>query len=321
VAIATVSSNVNVLSSIIGFMGSEGDDMRATTTTSTTFVAQNTSGYTGVLSGVGLTYGNEGLAGGTITSMELSRNGQSLMKLEGLSVPGNLNVYDTGYDGNARGATSEFAYWLRGNDTITGSSGNEVLYAFGGNDRLIGGKGDDTLYGGKGVDTAVFSGVRSAYQISANKTTVMGPDGTDTLIDIERLEFDDVTIALDISGTAGQAYRLYQAAFNRTPDKDGLGYWVKQLDAGHSLQTAASAFTQSGEFVALYGSSDPAAAVLIEKMYQNVMHRASDAGGYNYWMGKLASGAVDKNSLLVNFSESAENQANVIGVIQGGIEF
>jgi hypothetical protein len=33
-------------------------------------------------------------------------------------------------------------------------------------------------------------------------------------------------VALDVDGAAGQAYRLYQAAFDRAPDKNGLGYWI-----------------------------------------------------------------------------------------------
>ena len=48
--------------------------------------------------------------------------------------------------------------------------------------------------------------------------------GTDTIIGFKRLEFNDGTLALDIDpgDTAGQAYRLYQAAFARTPDMPEL---------------------------------------------------------------------------------------------------
>jgi hypothetical protein len=44
----------------------------------------------------------------------------------------------------------------------------------------------------------------------------------DQLSGVERIAFSDATIALDIAGTAGQVYRIYQAAFSRTPDKPGL---------------------------------------------------------------------------------------------------
>lgn len=313
----SVAQNVNMLNVISGLMDG---DVRPLTMSSTNYVVQATNGYRGDFWGQGMTYKNGEWDDGILQSFSISLNGQTLVTMDGLSVRGTVDVWDRGFDGNAPGVTSEMAYWLRDGDTITGAAGNEVLYGFGGNDRLIGGAGNDILNGGNGLDTAVFSGARSAYQLQSGNTQISGPDGVDTLISIERLQFDDMTLALDIDGNAGQAYRLYQAAFDRKPDSAGLKYWVSEIDRGVSLQTAASAFTQSAEFVALYGSTSPAADVLIEKMYLNVMHRASDAGGYNYWMGKFQTGEVNKNSLLELFADSAENKANVIGVIQNGIE-
>ena len=54
----------------------------------------------------------------------------------------------------------------------------------------------------------------SSWQISGSNI------GTDTLSGFKRLEFEDGVLALDIDpgDTAGQAYRLYQAAFARVPD-------------------------------------------------------------------------------------------------------
>jgi len=52
----------------------------------------------------------------------------------------------------------------------------------------------------------------------------------DTLVSIERIQFTDGTLALDESGNAGQAYRLYQAAFGRTPDTPGLSHNLNLLD-------------------------------------------------------------------------------------------
>jgi len=59
--------------------------------------------------------------------------------------------------------------------------------------------GNDTLDGGSNVDTAVVSGNRSAYTVTQTSTgnfTVSGPDGTDTLTNIEYLKFDDQTMRL-----------------------------------------------------------------------------------------------------------------------------
>ena len=48
----------------------------------------------------------------------------------------------------------------------------------------------------------------------------------------ERLTFSDANIALDIDGNAGQAHRIYKAAFDRAPDLGGLGFWINTLDNG-----------------------------------------------------------------------------------------
>jgi hypothetical protein len=43
-------------------------------------------------------------------------------------------------------------------------------------------------------------------------------------------------------------------------------------------------------------------------------------GGYSYWIYLLNTGGIDNISALIHFSESAENKAGVIGVIQNGID-
>jgi hypothetical protein len=203
-----------------------------------------------------------------------------------------------------------------GADTLHGTTVNDFMKGFGGN---------DVIYGYAGVDTAVFSGNRADYTLAINPNSsivtdrVAGRDGQDTLVGIERLEFVKETLALDIDGNAGQAYRIYQAAFNRTPDNAGLKYWIGLMDGGVSLPTVSSAFIAGGEFKALYGAN-PTNEVFISKLYDNVLHRAPDAGGYNYWVDLLNTGKISNISTLINFSESAENQAGVIGVIQNGIE-
>lgn len=130
------------------------------------------------------------------------------------------------------------------------------------------------------------------------------------------------TLALshDIDGIAGQAYRLYAAAFDRTPDAVGLGYWIAAMDRGVSLQTVASGFTGSQEFIDLYGAR-PSDAQYVDLLYQNTLHRAPDAGGQQFWVDAMQVHHAQREELLVYFSESPENQAQVIGAITDGIAF
>jgi hypothetical protein len=126
-------------------------------------------------------------------------------------------------------------------------------------------------------------------------------------------------LALDIEGVAGQAYRLYKAAFDRTPDLKGLGYWIDEMDNASPIESVAGNFILSEEFKQLYGSSY-SDAEFIRLLYANVLDRAPDQSGYDYWLGDMAKG-LTKEKVLISFSESFENKANVADLIANGIEY
>jgi hypothetical protein len=197
--------------------------------------------------------------------------------------------------------------------SVAGTAGKDVLAAsqWGG-----------VLDGKEGIDTAVFGNPRAWYVVQdegANMAVynIMNSSAT-RLANVERLQFSDQTVALDINGNAGESYRLYQAAFNRTPDKVGLGYWINSMDQGHSLMEVAASFINSAEFAEKYGAN-PSDAQYVEALYQNVLHRAPDATGYDFWLHALQ--IAPRAEVLVNFSESPENQAQVIGAIANGIGY
>ena len=195
---------------------------------------------------------------------------------------------------------------------IVGDAGNNVLGVS---------AGIRALDGGAGLDTAVYSGARAGYTVVHDGSGFSVTDAAGdhaTLQNIERVQFGDGMVALDVDGTAGQPYRLYQAAFDRTPDKVGLGFWIDVLDRGAPLRDAARDFVGSQEFKDLYGAnlSD---AQFVDALYQNVLHRPAEGAGFDFWMSSLQ--IVSRAEVLVNFSESAENQAQVVGSIQNGIDY
>ena len=68
----------------------------------------------------------------------------------------------------------------------------------------------------------------------------------------------------------------------------------------------------------MYGAN-PNDAQFVDALYANVLHRTPDAAGYDFWMHSIQ--LVSRAQVLVDFSESAENQAQVIGAIQNGIDY
>ncbi|SFC73333.1 S8 family serine peptidase [Massilia yuzhufengensis] len=200
----------------------------------------------------------------------------------------------------------------------------EVITGTAGADRLQVAKAA-RIDGGAGIDTAVFAGESGKYSISASKDgfVVTGKDGvfgSASLSNVERLAFGDTAVALDIAGNGGMVYRLYQAAFGRTPDAGGLGFWIAAKDSGQQLDGIAGQFLGSAEAVKLYGAA-PSHAALVDAVYRNVLHRAPDKAGYDYWVAALDSGGSSTAQLLTSFSESGENQAALAGVIGNGFAY
>lgn len=192
-----------------------------------------------------------------------------------------------------------------------------------GSDSFQAGAGNEIFDGGAGRDSVRLDGARAGYTVQAGSggysvTDSVGAGGTDQLLNIEKLRFSDSDLSFEIDGPAGQAYRLYQATFDRVPDASGLGFWVWAMEGGVSLQLAAEHFIQSAEFVATYGGV--ANRQFAELLYQHTLHRAPDAAGLEFWVARLEDG-VARSAVLAAFSESPENQAQVIAAIENGISF
>ncbi|CAN7573466.1 DUF4214 domain-containing protein [Pseudoduganella sp. LjRoot289] len=211
-----------------------------------------------------------------------------------------------------------------GNDVLGGLATSDIINGEGGNDRINASAGYDEIDGGGGTDTVVYEGAAASHALAQDgeRWTLRKPDGqgTDTLTRVERLLFPDGALALDLDGMAGQTYRLYQAAFDRKPDVGGLGYWLAVLDGGAGMQSVAGSFLQSAEAQALYGSA-PANGAWVTSLYQNVLHRAPDQGGYDYWTMLLDRHIISQVDALLGFADSPENHAAVIGAISQGISY
>ncbi|MEM0908952.1 MAG: VWD domain-containing protein, partial [Pseudomonadota bacterium] len=92
-------------------------------------------------------------------------------------------------------------------DIILGGSGEDTITGDNGADTLRGGEGDDLIFGGSQADEAHYSGLVADYLIGRDPATgevvvwhrnpVGIDEGTDTLIDVETLVFQDATISTD----------------------------------------------------------------------------------------------------------------------------
>ncbi|SFV16563.1 DUF4214 domain-containing protein [Pseudoduganella namucuonensis] len=209
--------------------------------------------------------------------------------------------------------------------TLTGGGIQLSVYAGNGDDTVVLGNHNHAVDGGAGLDTVIAAGGRGAYAIAARAgggymLTSLAGGGADTLAGVERLTLDDASIALDIDGSGGQAYRLYQAAFDRAPDSAGLGYWIKMMDNGLAQREVARHFAASAEFQELYGVR-LSNSELVNSFYRNALHREPDQAGYEYWLDVLNRKLVTAADMLAMFSESPENQHAMAAVIGNGFAY
>ncbi|HEX8601916.1 MAG TPA: DUF4214 domain-containing protein, partial [Pseudoduganella sp.] len=213
-------------------------------------------------------------------------------------------------------------------DWLDGGAGNDSINGGSGSDFLIGGSGTNSLNGGGGFDTALYSGVRNDFTVAkfadgmpAGVLPMAGGGLNDTLVSVERLSFWDGAIAFDFGhdGNAGKMYRLYQAALDRTPDEEGLGWWINAADKGNSWLDMAKGFMGSTEWADKYGTKTTN-EVFVQKLYVNALHRPFDQEGLDFWTHALDNG-VSREQILLEFAESDENYAHVIGTIDHGINY
>jgi serralysin len=213
----------------------------------------------------------------------------------------------------------------RATASVANPIGSEVLTGTNSSETFRGGLGNDVIDGGAGLDYASFAGLSSQYSIQVGSNTSLsdtesGRDGTDSLVNVERLIFADTNIALDLEGIAGQAYRIYEAVLGRAPDLVGLGYWINDMDNGVSLTTIAQGFIASPEFQGKYGAN-PSYETYINLLYNNILERDPDTVGMNYWVSNMRNGVDTPAAVLASFSEGYENTANVAPDIANGIYY
>jgi hypothetical protein len=69
----------------------------------------------------------------------------------------------------------------------------------------------------------------------------------------------------------------------------------------------------------MYGATRSAEDFLV-KVYEHMLHRAPDPGGYAYWLGVMQKGATE-GQVLAAISESPELHDLLVGQMRDGIVY
>ncbi len=224
-----------------------------------------------------------------------------------------------------------------GNLAGNGNDLNNELYGNEGSNVLNGKAGNDTIDGGTGVDTAQYSGKLSDYKVTlgagANASTVADnraaalSEGTDSLTNVERLQFSDGRLALDMGANqaGGKTVLMMAVATSLGPlfvtSQPYAGLFLGFFDSGASLLDGATLLVSSGIVAAFAGGSDNAS--LVKMVYNNVYGKAPDAATLAALVAPLNAGTLSPAQWMADMAASTVNQqhVNLAGYAGTGLQY
>lgn len=197
------------------------------------------------------------------------------------------------------------------------------------NDTFQGQPGTDFIDGGLGTDTVVYSGPIERYTVnkSGNRYIVSEPTGsddTDYLTNIERLQFKQSKLALDITnGPVAVGAKLIGALLGPTfvKDKALAGIVIGLMDQNYSAEDVATLGLATPLYLGMAGSSNN--VDFVKQVFSNVVGRSPLANELNIYVGMLENGTATQVSLAVMAANTELNAARIdlVGLIQHGWEF
>lgn len=232
-------------------------------------------------------------------------------------------------------------------DTVIGLGGNDTFEGGGDNGDADGNgaAGSTTYYngrqdwfdGGEGIDTAIFRGnignyttdkksdifdattinlAASSYLSGFRVHDTTGLDGTDFLINVERLKFSDTKLALDLDGNAGLTAKILGSVFGAASvsNKQFVGIGLSILDGGMSYSDLMA--------LALNAAGATTNDAVVTVLWTNVVGTAPTAADKAPFIDMLNNG-MKAGDLGVLAADTTLNTAhiNLVGLVQTGIEY
>lgn len=188
--------------------------------------------------------------------------------------------------------------------TITGDANANQLNGGPARDVITGGGGDDVIDGGGSADIAIYSGMRSQYFISVSsgkavvRDTVASRDGTDTLTNVEKLQFSDKTVVSPDSVSAigiAIADQLSVVYLGRGISYDWRNAMADVVASGASADVLKS-FHSAAVADRAFAATD-SAQTIVNKTFQNIFGVDASSFEQNAWAATVSAGAVTREAL------------------------
>jgi hypothetical protein len=144
------------------------------------------------------------------------------------------------------------------------------------------------------------------FEISASET--------DTLFNVERVQFDDGSFLLDLDQGNDKIefiHLLYDTLYDRTPDEDGFVFWLDQHKNGLTEAQIYDNFDDSAEYASIFesGGAPVSNQAFVEILYDHAFDKApgDDPAGIAFYKGLLDSGT-SRSVVARDISQSTDHQ-------------
>ena len=218
-------------------------------------------------------------------------------------------------------------------ENLVGSNHADVLTGNELNNLITGGKGSDSLDGAEGIDTAVYTvnfdeaslsnfvdyaSSGGTIQLRTAWNVVSGNE-TDTLRNIERLQFTNTNVALDLDGNAGKTAKLLAAVLGveGVSNKEYVGAGLSFLDGGMTYEN----LMQVALDVVL--GANPSSSSVVDLLWTNIVGPPTPADNLPQYSALIDNGTYTAAELAVAAADHSLNTTNIdlIGLSQTGLEY
>ncbi len=189
--------------------------------------------------------------------------------------------------------------------------------------------GSRLIDGDAGIDTVTFAGASTGFNIGHTATgfsTQAALGGTTTYYgSVERLDFTDRNIAIDVDGNAGTAAQMLVTLLGQEflSDESLVGLLLSYLDQGVSAGDLAAGVLADASYQAYVAGSSGALTNVeyVNEMYSNLAGFAPSAGVRDELVGYLDRGEITQAGMTLIAMEHEAVEARLVGVMNNGIEY
>jgi len=190
------------------------------------------------------------------------------------------------------------------------------------NNHLYGTPANDLVNGSQGIDTFHPNGRQSDFLAKLDVTgaisvnDIHGLMGVDQLTSVERIKFDDTSLAFDVSGNAGTTAKILGAVFGKDAvlNKSYVGIGLHFLDAGWTYDNLAE--------LALDAAGARTNDQVVSLLWTNVIGSKPTAAEKQPFISLLENG-MTAGALAHLAADTSFNTTNInlVGLAQTGIEY